>query len=170
MVTYDCVIVVDNSDPEIAPPGMTANVSIVTAESNNVVKIPNAALRYHPQDVTDAKPGPRRTAGRTRKWVAAAKVAETAGVEGGGAGMGKGHGEHEHRTPTHTIYVVEGKTSGGSATITIKPRQVRTGITDGISTQIVDGLKEGEEVVLTETVSNPAQQQSNNPFGGGRRF
>lgn len=45
VVTYDAVIDVDN--PELLlRPGMTANVTFVTAEADDVLKIPNAALRF----------------------------------------------------------------------------------------------------------------------------
>lgn len=47
VVTYDVVVKVDNSDLRLKP-GMTANVSIVTAQKNGVLRIPNAALRFRP--------------------------------------------------------------------------------------------------------------------------
>lgn len=47
VVTYDVVIRVSNPDLKLFP-GMTANVSILTARQDNVLKIPNAALRFHP--------------------------------------------------------------------------------------------------------------------------
>jgi HlyD family secretion protein len=49
VVTYDVVIKVDNSDLKLKP-GMTANVSIITLVKKNVLKIPNAALRFVPQE------------------------------------------------------------------------------------------------------------------------
>jgi HlyD family secretion protein len=47
VVTYDVVIAVANPDFKLFP-GMTANVSILTARQDDALKIPNAALRYHP--------------------------------------------------------------------------------------------------------------------------
>jgi HlyD family secretion protein len=47
VVTYDVVIGVDNKEL-LLKPGMTANVSILTQTVDNVIKIPNAALRYRP--------------------------------------------------------------------------------------------------------------------------
>jgi HlyD family secretion protein len=49
VVTYDVVIQVDNKELRLKP-GMTANVTIVVAHREGVLKIPNAALRYTPQD------------------------------------------------------------------------------------------------------------------------
>ena len=49
VVTYDVVVQVSNNDLKLKP-GMTANVSIITARRNGVVVVPNSALRFHPQD------------------------------------------------------------------------------------------------------------------------
>ncbi|MEW6410234.1 MAG: efflux RND transporter periplasmic adaptor subunit [Nitrospirota bacterium] len=47
VVTYDVVVGVDNPDLRLKP-GMTANVSIIIARKDNVLKVPNAALRFRP--------------------------------------------------------------------------------------------------------------------------
>jgi HlyD family secretion protein len=47
VVTYDAVIDVDNRELKLKP-GMTANVTVVHAERRDVLKIPNAALRFRP--------------------------------------------------------------------------------------------------------------------------
>ena len=48
VVTYDVVILVKNPDLKLRP-GMTANASILVAQKENVLKIPNAALRFRPE-------------------------------------------------------------------------------------------------------------------------
>src|SRR5438552_1973571 len=53
VVTYDTVIGVDNKDLKLKP-GMTANVSIIVAQKDNVLQIKNAALRYRPAEATPA--------------------------------------------------------------------------------------------------------------------
>ena len=45
VVTYDVVITVDNRDLKLKP-GMTANVTIVTAKKENPLRVPNGALRF----------------------------------------------------------------------------------------------------------------------------
>lgn len=45
VVTYDVVIIVDNSDLRLKP-GMTANVSVIVARDKDVLRVPNAALRF----------------------------------------------------------------------------------------------------------------------------
>jgi HlyD family secretion protein len=50
VITYDVVIGVANPDLKLFP-GMTANVKILVDQHHDVLKIANAALRYHPEDV-----------------------------------------------------------------------------------------------------------------------
>lgn len=47
VVTYDVVVTVDNRDLKLKP-GMTADVSIITSQARNVLRVPNAALRFKP--------------------------------------------------------------------------------------------------------------------------
>ena len=47
VVTYDVVLEVRNPLLKLKP-GMTANVSIITEEKSDVLKVPNAALRFRP--------------------------------------------------------------------------------------------------------------------------
>jgi HlyD family secretion protein len=58
VITYDAVIGVSNADLKLFP-GMTANVKILVNQRLNVLKVPNAALRYHPASETTAAGGGR---------------------------------------------------------------------------------------------------------------
>jgi len=49
VVTYDVVIQVQNRDFKLMP-GMTANVSIIVASKADVLRVPNAALRFRPAE------------------------------------------------------------------------------------------------------------------------
>ena len=61
VVTYDVVITVSNPELKLKP-GMTANVTIVTARKENPLRVPNSALRFRMPNVpTDRK--------ATRVWV-----------------------------------------------------------------------------------------------------
>jgi HlyD family secretion protein len=53
VITYDAVIGVSNEDLKLFP-GMTANVKILVNQRQNVLKVPNAALRYHPASETES--------------------------------------------------------------------------------------------------------------------
>ncbi len=64
VVTYDTVIQVNNRDLKLMP-GMTANVSIIIATRNNVLRIPNAALRFKPSE-RPAAAGPAAGAGEKK--------------------------------------------------------------------------------------------------------
>jgi HlyD family secretion protein len=57
VVTYDVVVKVNNPGMKLKP-GMTANVSIVTARKTGVLLVPNSALRFRPGD--QAKGGPQQ--------------------------------------------------------------------------------------------------------------
>ncbi|MCL4477112.1 MAG: efflux RND transporter periplasmic adaptor subunit [Nitrospirae bacterium] len=61
VVTYDVVVTVDNPDFKLKP-GMTANVSIIVAEKKDILRIPNAALRFKPAEKTKTKQ-PQKGAG-----------------------------------------------------------------------------------------------------------
>lgn len=52
VVTYSVIVSVDNKDLKLKP-GMTANVSIITAKNENVLAVPNVALKFTPE--TDGK-------------------------------------------------------------------------------------------------------------------
>ena len=62
MVTYNVVVRVDNREMFLKP-GMTANVAIEVKKFKDILKIPNAALRYRPttkgteSDNTGKRPG-----------------------------------------------------------------------------------------------------------------
>jgi HlyD family secretion protein len=61
VVTYDVVIALDNTDLALKP-GMTATVAIMTAERNNILRIPVRALRFNPEhkaEATEATPAAR---------------------------------------------------------------------------------------------------------------
>jgi hypothetical protein len=54
----------------------------------------------------------------------------------------------------------------------LKPVKIKTGINDGVSTEVIEGLKEGDPIV-TGTLSSDsgaAARPANPLIGGGRRF
>jgi HlyD family secretion protein len=148
VVTYDTVISVNNPDLKLKP-GMTANVSVIVAEHNDVLRIPNSALRFRPPDAS-TNSAPRAAGG-----------GGAPGSRPGGSSGGRPKGE---RRPARNVYVLkDGK---------LQPVPVKTGITDGIYTEITDGLSENDKVVTSATYKQgSAAAQASNPFGGGmRRF
>jgi HlyD family secretion protein len=67
VVTYNVVVRVDNEEL-LLKPGMTANVSIHVQEVPDVLKIPNAALRFQPSEAVRPREG--RPAGARSVYVA----------------------------------------------------------------------------------------------------
>jgi HlyD family secretion protein len=146
VVTYDTVIGVGNPDQKLKP-GMTANVSIVAAHRDETLKIPNSALRFRMPDQTPS---------------AAPKRDPSAGPRQPGGGNKPG-GNRPERRVERTIYVLASGSSKPAA-VTIK-----TGISDGVATEVLEGLKEGDRVVTGMTESGAASTPASNPFGGGPR-
>jgi HlyD family secretion protein len=72
-------------------------------------------------------------------------------------------GGRERRSGERTVYVLSGSRP--------RPVQIKTGISDGIVTEVTEGLKEGDRVVTAELTSpTAAASPGANPFSGGRRF
>jgi HlyD family secretion protein len=129
VVTYDVVISVDNPDEKLLP-GMTAYVNIGVANRQNVLLVPNAALRYKPK--TDDKSADKAN-----------------GASGGKPmrGAGKGRGERKKSGDddmgTGKVYILQ---DGKPAMV-----RVRTGITDGRQTEIISQeLTAGAQVIVGE--------------------
>jgi len=57
VVSYDVVVKVANPELKLKP-GMTANVSVIIARHGNVMKIPNAALRFKPKEMPESRKMP----------------------------------------------------------------------------------------------------------------
>ena len=155
VVTYDTVIGVNNADLKLKP-GMTANVSIIVAQRDDALRIPNAALRYHPPEATAS------TAASARGASAGARPAGSSGQRGGGGPSGsRPRGE---RRLVRNVYVLKDNKP--------TPVPIKTGITDGIFTEVTDGLKEKDKVITSSNVRQASGTSAapGSPFGGMRRF
>jgi len=187
VVTYNVVIDVNNPEQKLKP-GMTANLTITIDERNNVLKVPNAALRFMPQDAT----GQRSAAGAENGNGQGRRSQQTGAASGSArpsssAQQGQqGNGGESHFAPA-TAPVLEGQTRlvwvlGQDG----KPqsRRIKVGLTDGVTTEVVEGdLQEGDMVITGQTLvgaSKPQSSQSPAPGfgtaprgggapGGGRR-
>ena len=144
VVTYDCVIGVTNADYKLKP-GMTANVSIVIAQRENALTIPNGALRFHPPET--AVVVTNSVATQTAPATNSGNFAGTSGGQGHRSGHARGE-----RPVFHTVYVLSG--TGDDAKL--QAVQIKTGISDGISTEVLSGLNEGAQIV-TGAVSTGTQ-------------
>src|SRR5262249_50941237 len=138
VVTYDAVIDVANPDLKLRP-GMTANVTVVYASRPDVVRVPNAALRFRPSPEMLAQ---RRRAGR------------------GGVRAGEGQEQQEQAQQANRPQLGGGgktwaSTAGGAGRTVWVPRgelpeplQVTVGVSDGTLTEVTGGsLSPGDKVV-----------------------
>jgi HlyD family secretion protein len=169
VVTYDTVISVNNSDLKLKP-GMTANVSIIIARRDDALKIPNAALRFRPPEAAQVDANTNAVAQKTGP--APNRGGDSPGASGG-PGRGGGRRSSGDRPPVRTVYLLNATTPANPGQPVLKAVQVKTGIGDGLFTEVVDGLAEGDLVVISATTSGgAASQPQSNPFGGPgfRRF
>jgi HlyD family secretion protein len=161
VVIYDCVIGVTNADYKLKP-GMTANVSVIIAQRENVLSIPNSALRFRPPESAGL---PADTNSPAAQMTNSEARRDGGGGEGGGQGhRGGGNGRARGERPVvHTVYVL----SGDEKNPALQPVQIKTGISDGISTEVLSGLNEGDKVVTGTVMVAGAATATANPFGGG---
>lgn len=93
VVVYRVLVLAENRGGRLLP-GMTANAEVLIREEDEALRIPNAALRFRPNDpalLAQAEPG-GEDAGRGRRQVAAAGGGGPGGGPGGGGPGGGGPG------------------------------------------------------------------------------
>jgi HlyD family secretion protein len=178
VVSYPVIIEVPNPDEKLRPK-MTANVTIDVAQVRDVLRIPNAALRFKPPEDETSKDKTTTSATSTTGTTATtgssaqdntARQAWRMGRQGGGLGGAAGAlGGAMPARPKRpqTIYLLENNK--------LKAVEIRTGISDGRYTQVVEGaVKPGDQVVIgtaTSKVEGPSAfggAGQGGPGGGGR--
>jgi HlyD family secretion protein len=145
VVTYNVVVAVDNRDLRLKP-GMTANVSIVVAQREDVLRVPNAALRFVPP----------RTDQVAHEGKAVKALASQRGPSPGGSLV----------SANRSVWK-----QGPDGELESVP--VQAGISDGIATELVSGsLSEGDEVIIGIEQPRGDRKGSDLPPGfgsGGQR-
>ncbi len=158
VVTYDAVIDVNNEDLKLKP-GMTAYVTILAEKREDVLKIPNPALRFKPSDFDERMPddsgkkearmieegeSQTETAKTSQPQMAQAKVSEEKVSKAPASKESSRRGEMGNKP---IIWIKEEND--------IKPVEVKIGITDGKFSELVEGdVSEGAEVVIEELYTN----------------
>ncbi|HET9595459.1 MAG TPA: efflux RND transporter periplasmic adaptor subunit, partial [Anaeromyxobacteraceae bacterium] len=135
VVTYDAVIDVANPELKLRP-GMTANVTFVYAQKEDVVRVPNAALRFRPPPaMLEQSGGTAVRPGRGR-----------AGPPPRGPAQGPGDDGATPRTPAdrRPVWVVRGERA--------EPLEIRTGLSDGSVTEVVEGALAPGDAVVTDAI------------------
>jgi HlyD family secretion protein len=148
VVTYTVIVKAPNPDLKLMP-GMTANIVIMVEEANNVLIASAKALRF--------KPDQNVMAAYLTSLSANEKEGQLPPQEGAPADSAKGQLPPAQFTDQDTVvWVINGKD--------IHPRKVKTGITDGVNIEIISGLEEGDELVLSLTTSMDVTKQASSPF------
>ncbi len=158
VVTYTTIVEVNNPEMKLRP-GMTATVSVVTGEAKNVLRVPNAALRFNPslspeemqalmarmrQEMRERRGGPDRPEGFRPGGEAQRQPAPRTGSRQPSSGM-RGFSLEGSRMRQFARVWIEDESGK------LKMVFLRTGITDNSYTEIVRGnLKEGELVITGE--------------------
>ncbi len=173
VVTYPVIIEVPNPDGRLRPK-MTANVTFDVASVKDVLRVPNAALRFRPPTEGSDKEKSASGGGGGGDPMRRAAQGGPGGLAGAARQMPGGR-KGAASAKSQTVYLLAG---GEKEDKTLKPVEIRTGISDGRFTQVVSGdLKPGDPVVVGIATSKfegppPMVGQGGHgvpPRGGGGR-
>ena len=168
VVTYPVIIEVGNPEERLRPK-MTANVTIDVATVRDVLRVPNAALRFKPP----TEDGESADSGGGDAMRRAAQSGQAGGPAGAASQLPRGRRGRAAAAAVkmQTVYIL-------GADKKLKAVQIRTGISDGRYTQVISGdLKAEDQVVIglsTSKVEGPPPMggqggPGGGPRGGGRR-
>lgn len=149
VVSYTVIVEVGNPDLKLMP-GMTANVSIISDKKEGVFKVASSALKFQPAaSLIEIPENPGAAEGAVRPANRSGKGLR----QGGSAGSARTDGPK-------SLWIYEnGK---------LKPLPVKTGISDGMYTEVSGNLSEGLEVVTAMTGVEDSKK-GGSPFGFGPR-
>ena len=148
VVTYTVEIVTENKEGRLLP-YLTANVQFELKRRDNVLRVPNAALRWTPQ--------PDQVAPRFRKAMEAAAQNNSRAAQEQRSQANTDRSDDGRSR--HRVWVLDGAY--------VQPVRVQAGISDGTMTAVQgEGLKEGMMVVtgLDGQGSQTGSSDARNPF------
>ncbi len=170
VVTYNAVIDVPNPDLRLKP-GMTANVKIVIEKVDNVLRLPNAAIRFRPTMSDTEMADAFKRAGEERFYsfyrnrgqgqggnLAGSQQTRPAGMAMGFMGGNPGgNGNAMNRNGQAAGGTIRGRRTPvwivGEDKL-LRPVVLKLGLTDGVLSEIVEGkLKEGDKIILSAEIS-----------------
>ncbi|MFH1231804.1 MAG: efflux RND transporter periplasmic adaptor subunit [Planctomycetota bacterium] len=169
VVTYTVIINADNPEEKLLP-GMTANLSFEVEKRENVLRVPNAALRFVPSDEVMSKiTVPEDTEAVT--FSDSAVLSGTAQVQNDGSAITPEarSGRRQDRSGMIRNRSTNNKEAQTKKRIWVldngdlKPINIIIGITDGSFTEVLKGdITEGQDVV-TGTIKK-GEEALVNPF------
>ena len=153
VVTYDTVIDFDNPELKLFP-GMTAYVSIPVATANNVVKVPNAALRFKPDLPANELRALYRKFGIPEEGEGAPSGGNAKAPGGKAKGPGGSPAPDAPSSGPRSDARIVWKLVSGKA---LEPVRIKTGITDHTNTELLQtlngALKPGDALTTGVTQS-----------------
>jgi HlyD family secretion protein len=140
VVTYNAVIDVDNPDLKLRP-GMTASITFVFANKDDVLRVTNAALRFRPSpDLVSALKlevsHGRRSGGEGASGGPALRP--------GGSANAAGSGKSDEAPDRRTVWVLRDDRPS--------PVRIKTGTTDGSKTEVVEGSLQTWDLVISDAI------------------
>lgn len=151
VVTYNVVVDVVN-EGSLLKPGMTAQVSFVANQRDDVVRIPNAALRFKPpKDDKDDK-SPKKTPTKSENKDAKKEdTANDATKQAAAPKTEKAEGGVNRRPPVRVFKLNEKKE--------LVPVEIRTGLASNQFTELISGdVKPGDELVIRDLRDKDAKK------------
>jgi HlyD family secretion protein len=171
VVTYSVIIGIENPELKLKP-GMTANITITVDQRDNVLKIPNAALRYTPAGIQrEQLRGQRGGFTPPSEDTESVQAKSDRGQQTEPAPSRLAPGQKWN--PSDKIKMVPPKRAAQRPGIVYilnaqqkpEPRKVLLGITDGSATEVVSGeVKEGDVVIIGDSAQAAS---TGTPAGGG---
>ena len=163
VVTYDAVIDVANPELKLRP-GMTANVTVVYADRPDVLRVPNAALRFRPPPEMLAQLRRSRSRG-LQVGEAQAQEQQQQAQQANRPQIGRGAKASASTTggSGRTVWVLRGDNT--------EPLQVTVGVSDGTLTEVTGGSLQPGDKVLTgvEVSARAASTATPGPGGPAQR-
>jgi len=164
VVSYNVIVSFSNDNPAIKA-GMSINANIVTAEADNVLVVPNSAVKtVNGISYVQVPAGPVATS-TLATGAGGTRTRGTGTYAGGGAG-GFSSSTHAFGSTSSSTFAFGSSTrprgAGGfgaaslSSTVTsVTNKIVQIGLSDNTNTQIISGLNPGD-LVVTQTVVGTA--------------
>lgn len=146
VVTYTTIVEVDNPRMKLLP-GMTATISIITGKANNVLLVPNAALRFNPPFSQEQM---REIFQKMREEMMARRGGQTSnrGMFMGNPPQGD---RSQMRRQNSRVWTLDENNQ-------IKLVIIRTGVTDDSYAEVKKGvLKEGQ-IIITGILTGATNQ------------
>jgi HlyD family secretion protein len=147
---------------------MTASATIFVEEKKNTLTIAGKAVRFAPDQaylmkmLTKMKAGGSMPSMPARAPAGAGMPNMASGQPMTGMPAGMSPGMMNVDPKSKTVWLKDEKTG-------LRPNMIKTGIDNGSSIEIISGLKEGDEVIISmgnSTAKNTAKKADNGPPGG----